>query len=230
MWQSSGMPDAPTSKWITFDCYGTLVDWHGGYRAILEPLFSERTPKILQNYHAVEHLVEERTPHLSYRDVLTESLREAAARAGIHLSDGEASSLTDQWEKLHPFPDVEVALEELRSLGFQLGVLTNCDNDLFEKTHAQFTQRFDAVITAEMVLDYKPSTTHFRRFQRSTGATSANWIHAACSWFHDLPPARAMGIRSIWVDREETGQDPSMATRRITSAAELVNTVRSLES
>ena len=83
---------------------------------------------------------------------------------------------------------------------------------------------------AEQVKDYKPSPAHFSCFSRVSGVAIDNWIHAACSWYHDIAPARALGLRRIRVDRDRTGEDPSTATRRVESVAELPEAVRWVEA
>lgn len=222
------MTETAPTPWITFDCYGTLVDWNGGFRAILERVAGDRVDELVSAYHRFEAEVERRSPHLSYRNVLAHTLSQAADSCDITLAPGAEHSIAESWAAIRPFPDIEPELARLRSAGFKLGVLTNCDDDLFELTHQQFAQPFDLVITAEQVKDYKPALTHFRRFQRQIGVESECWIHAACSWFHDMVPASRLGINSVWVDRDLTGDDPSYATVRITSAAGLHDAARRL--
>ncbi len=220
--------DSMGSPWITFDCYGTLVDWHTGFSRIMGPLVGERTKELLHAYHDFERQVEAERPYRSYKDVLTTSLLRAARKVRVPLSEAQARTLPQSWAALPVFADVEPALSELRSAGYKLGVLTNCDDDLFEQTNRRFRQPFDMVITAERIADYKPSLSHFRQFSQLSGVAPANWIHVACSWFHDLVPARELGIARIWLDRDLTGEDPTIATRRLTSATDLARTVKQL--
>jgi 2-haloacid dehalogenase len=121
-------------------------------------------------------------------------------------------------------------LAELRSFGCRLAVLTNCDEDLFAPVHRKFQQPFDLVITAERVRDYKPALTHFRTFQEMTGVLPMDWVHVACSWVHDIAPARELGIRSIWLDRDRTGHNPAAATARIENADQLPAVIKHLLS
>ena len=215
-----------SAPWITFDCFGTLVDWHSGFSAIVRPFAGDRTEDLLRAYHRFEPQIEAERPHQLYRDVLATSLLLAAREIGIPLCEAEARALPDAWDSLPVFADVEPALAELRALGFRLGVLTNCDEDLFQRTQACFRQPFDMVVTAERVRDYKPSPAHFRYFYRASGVEMANWVHVACSWFHDIAPAREFGLARIWVDRDNTGEDLNSATARLTSAVDLAETVR----
>ncbi|MBT5704964.1 HAD hydrolase-like protein [Verrucomicrobia bacterium] len=212
-------------RWITFDCFGTLVDWNGGFRRALDSFAGKDVDRLVENYHRIERTVESASPHVSYREVLASTLRQAAERCGIGCGRRDSEIISDSWELLQPFSDVESTLASLRQSGYRLAVLTNCDNDLFEITHSQFNERFDLVITAEDVKDYKPSLSHFRRFERMTGAGEKDWVHAACSWYHDIVPAAKLKIPSVWVDRGESGEDPFLATIRIQSASDLVEAV-----
>ena len=217
-------------RWITFDCFGTLVDWNSGFDAILRPIAGERTSALVEAYHRFERVLESESPHRLYRDVLTTGLMSAADETGVPLSEPQARALPDQWGTLPVFSDVEPMLAGLRAEGYRLGVLTNCDDDLFALTARSFILPFDLVVTAERVRDYKPSISHFRFFARSTGARKENWIHVARSWHHDISPARELDLPRIWVDRDDTGEDPSAASVRVTSAVEISVAIASLRS
>lgn len=212
-------------RWVTFDCFGTLVDWHSGFAEILAPLVGQHAPDVLAAYHRYEPLLEKEKPHRLYRDVLATALARAAADVGVRLSETDARRLPDSWSSLRVFEDVEPMLEKLRSRGYRMAVLTNCDNDLFAETERAFRQPFDLVITAERVRDYKPSPTHFRFFESTTGVTKAEWVHVACSWFHDIAPARALGINRVWLDRDRSGEDPNTASAYVRSAADVPSAV-----
>lgn len=215
-----------SSRWVTFDCFGTLVDWHTGFAAALRPIAGDRVGELLTAYHRHEPVLEADRPHRLYKDVLSTAVRRAAADLGLAVTDDQAAALPRAWDALPVFPDVEPALAGLRAAGYKLAVLTNCDDDLFARTQRAFRQPFDLVVTAEAVKDYKPSVSHFRRFFRVSGVDMADWVHVACSWFHDIEPARAMGLKRIWVDRDRTGQDPGGATAWLPDATGLVEMVR----
>ena len=215
-------------RWVTFDCFGTLVDWHGGFSAILNPLVGSRTSEVLRAYHRYERLLEVEKPHRLYKDVLVTALLRAAEHEGVALSESQARALPDSWATLPIFDDTEPMLADLRSMGCRLAVLTNCDEALFEETHRSFRQRFDSVVTAERVSAYKPSLTHFRFFAQSSGVTDSDWIHVACSWYHDIAPARELGIKRVWLDRDDTGQDAKTASAYVRSAAEVCEAVAAL--
>jgi 2-haloacid dehalogenase len=217
-------------RWVTFDCFGTLVDWHNGFAGIVKPLAGERTAELLRVYHRFERMVEQESPHRLYKDVLATALKRAANEIGLPWSDSDAGRLPASWGALPVFDDVEPMLASLRRAGCRLAVLTNCDDDLFEETQRAFRQRFDLVVTAERVRDYKPSLAHFRYFARFTGATRDGWVHVACSWYHDIAPARELALGRVWLDRDKTGEDPSSASAYLQSAADVPDAVARLLS
>jgi 2-haloacid dehalogenase len=217
-----------STRWVTFDCFGTLVDWHAGFAAALRPIAGDRVDELLARYHVHEPRLEAARPHQLYKDVLETGVRRAAADLGLKVSDEQALALPAAWDTLPVFPDVEESLGGLRAEGFRLAVLTNCDVDLFARTQQAFRKPFDLVVTAEEVKEYKPSHGHFRRFFRMSGVEMSNWVHVACSWFHDIGPARDFGLTRIWIDRDRTGQDPAGASAYLPDASGLVTAVRRL--
>lgn len=217
-----------SNRWITFDCFGTLVDWHSGFARILRPLAGERVGELVAAYHRFERPLEQERPHRLYADVLREGVARAAREIGLDLNPREVGALPDNWGTQPVFADVEPALAELRAAGWKLAVLTNCDRALFAQTERGFRRPFDLVVTAEEVKDYKPALAHFRHFWRVSGVAREEWVHAACSFYHDIGPAREMGIARVWVDRDRTGEDPAAASARIDSLAALPATVQRL--
>jgi 2-haloacid dehalogenase len=215
-------------QWITFDCFGTLVDWHTGFTEILSPFARERVDDVVRAYHECERHIEGERPHKSYRDVLVESVVRAGAGAGVPISAVDARALPGGWHSLRPFGDVERLLAELRDRGYRLAVLTNCDDDLFETTHRMFRMPFDLFVTAERVRAYKPAPWHFRAFELITNVARSDWVHVACSWYHDVAPAHALGIRSVWLDRDRTGDDPALASAHVHSVCEALRAIDGL--
>ena len=216
------------SRWVTFDCFGTLVDWQSGFAAMLNPIAGDRTAELVRAYHVSERLFERETPHRPYKDVLSTALTCAAVARGVRVSASEAMTLQHAWGTMRIFEDVEPMLAELRANGWRLAVLTNCDDDLFEITHRTFRQPFDLFVTAERVRSYKPLPWHFRAFQRLTRVNRCDWVHVACSWYHDIVPARALGVQSVWLDRDRTGEDPTYASARVFSAREVSSAVEAI--
>jgi 2-haloacid dehalogenase len=213
------------TRWLTFDCYGTIADWNTGMLGALEPVVGERAVILLDAYHRAESVLEARAAWRPYREILTEGLAWAARRSGVTLGPAQAEALVDAWPEMPIFPDVAEALSMLTSSGWRLAVLTNCDDDLFAATAAKLPMPFEIVVTAEQVRSYKPDMEHFRKFAEMTGATPANWIHVANSWVHDILPASRMGLRSVWVDRDRTGHPAKFAERRVTAMRRLPESI-----
>ncbi|HEY7184999.1 MAG TPA: HAD hydrolase-like protein [Vicinamibacterales bacterium] len=215
-------------RWVTFDCFGTLVDWQTGFASMIAPLAGDRTSDVVRAYHASERIVERETPHRPYKTVLATALARAAAARGVSLSETDARALERSWGSLPIFDDAESMLAELRRHGWRLAVLTNCDDDLFEITHRRFRRPFDLFVTAERVRAYKPAPWHFRAFQRLTRVNRCEWVHVACSWYHDIAPAHEHGVQTVWLDRERTGEDASYASARVFRASEVSAAVESI--
>ena len=209
---------------MTFDCYGTLLDWQSGFRRLLAPVAGERIDALVQAFHEVEPEVEREVT--LYKDVLREGLARAAARAGVEVPDRDL--LVDGWHTLAAFPDTVPALRELQGQGWKLGILTNCDDDLFESTRAALGVEIDLVVTAEQVGSYKPALGHFERFEAESGVAREDWVHVAVSWWHDMVPAKELGLRRVWVDREGSGHDASIVTARVPDMASLVPVAQGL--
>lgn len=211
---------------VTFDCYGTLVDWEGGIAgAFLRQAEVDRVPlereSLLEAYHAVEPLVE-RPPYKSYRAVLAQTAVQVAGRLGWNLSLERAQFLSASLPLWRPFPDTNPALAELVAKGYSLGILSNVDDDLLAETRGHLSAPFDVVVTAQQVRSYKPGTAHFREAQDRIGASP--WLHAAQSWFHDVVPASALGIPVAWINRKgeprPNGPTPEVEVRDLAELAE----------
>jgi 2-haloacid dehalogenase len=213
------------TRWLTFDCYGTIADWNAGMLGALEPVAGSRADALLGAYHRVESVLEARADWRPYREILAEGLTRAARHTGVVLAPSASSALADAWPQMPVFPDAAEALSVLASSGWHLAVLTNCDDDLFAATSTRLPVPFELVVTAEQVHSYKPDLGHFRKFAELTGATPVNWIHIANSWVHDILPASRMGLRSVWVDRDRTGHPAKFAERRVTAMRRLPEAV-----
>ncbi len=200
---------SPLYDVVTFDCYGTLIDWETGIReAFAAAAAGLRAPvdtaRALEIYAAIEPAVQAE-PYRSYRDVLAETARRIAGRLGWPLPDGRASFLAESLPYWRPFPDTNRALMRLDEAGYRLGILSNVDDDLLAWTRRHLLVRFEIVVTAEQVGSYKPNPGHFTAARSVIGARS--WLHAAQSYFHDVAPARALGIPVAWINRK--GETPS---------------------
>jgi 2-haloacid dehalogenase len=214
------------ARWITFDCYGTLVNWQAGLRDVLAPLAGDKAPDIVRAYATCQLAVEREQPRRPHKQVLATALVRAAAVLGVGLSESDARAIAGSWATLRPFADVETMLAELRRRGYRLGVLTNVDDDMFEITHRSFAAPFNLFVTAERVRGFKPEPWLFRAFERMTGVGRNEWVHVASNWEHDIAPAQALGVPQVWLDRERSGSAPDVA--RVTSAPEAVRAIDAL--
>ena len=219
-----------SDRWATFDCYGTLADWLGGMRAALEPIAGAGAERLLGAYHELEPEVQAERPARSYREVLAETLRRAAGREGVELVAGGERVLSEQWHRMPVFGDVRPALTALRETGWRLAILSNCDDDLLADTVAEIGVDFDLLVTAEQTGTYKPDHGHFTRFRDLGRPPAGGWVHVANSWFHDIEPASRFGLPSVWVNRDGTAHDPSIASEVLPGMAELPATLRRLTS
>jgi 2-haloacid dehalogenase len=215
-------------RWLTFDCFGTLVDWRHGIRTTGELLFPGRGPDFLDAYTELEAEVEGEGSFKRYRAVLAETTRRAAKRLALELKPDDATALVSTIPYWPPFGDVGPALADLRKEGWRFALLTNCDRDLIAQTQRRLPAAFDAVVTAEDVSAYKPNPAHFRLFQSTFGSSAEAWIHVAQSYFHDITPTHELGITRIWVNRQGEQSDPALADAVIRGLAELPGAVTGL--
>jgi 2-haloacid dehalogenase len=217
-------------RWLTFDCFGTLIDWRHGIRTTGELLFPGRGADFLDSYIKAEAEVETKGSFRRYRAVLTETVRRVAQQLGLDLKPDDATALVSTIPYWPAFADVGPALAELRREGWRLALLTNCDRDIIALTQRRLPASFDAVVTAEDVAAYKPNPAHFLLFKSTFGASADAWIHVAQSYFHDIKPTSELGIRRIWVNRQGEPDDPSIADAVVSGLADLPDAVKNLYS
>jgi 2-haloacid dehalogenase len=190
---------------ITFDCYGTLIDWENGMLAALHPLFSRDGRKapdaqILELYGEIEAELES-GPYLPYRQVLAQTAQEIGRRVDKEISAEDGSAFAESLTHWKPFIDT---LPALQSLGrrFRLGIISNVDDDLFAETRKKLAPvEFEFVVTAQQMQSYKPSLRNFEEAIRRSGLSKDQILHAGQSLYHDIAPANALGIRNVWVNR-----------------------------
>lgn len=216
-------PTMATRRWVTFDCFGTLVDWRHGIATSAELLFPGHGTEVLERYHVHELDVEQAAPTMRYRDVLTETLRRATRDLGLSLRDDDATILADTIAYWPPFPEVAEELGALRAAGWRLALLTNCDRDIIGATQRRLGVDIDAVVTAEHVGSYKPAHGHFERFRWSFQPDQ--WVHVAQSYLHDMRPARELGITRVWINRLDEPDDPSICDAVLPNLRGLLTTV-----
>lgn len=189
---------------VTFDCYGTLIDWESGITAALQPVLQShgvllRDDDVLELYGELEPQAQtgDFTP---YAEVLRRVMDGVAARHGFELVSGERDALVDSIGDWPAFSDTRDALGSLKRR-YRLWVLSNIDDALFAKTRPHLGVELDGVITAEQLRSYKPAPAHFTALLSRTRVSPHRVLHVAQSLFHDVAPARALGISTVWVNR-----------------------------
>jgi 2-haloacid dehalogenase len=209
-------------KFLTFDCYGTLIDWEQGILGALQLVLHSHDKaltddQVLALYSELESELESGN-FKPYREVLGEVVRGFGNRLGFRPSEEEVQALPDSLQDWKPFPDTVAALKSLAGR-YRLCVISNIDDDLFVPTAQRLEVPFHAVITALHARSYKPSLHNFNLALARTGASKDEMLHVAESLFHDIVPTRTLGIKNVWVNRRK-GRG-SGATRRISITPDL---------
>ena len=189
---------------LTFDCYGTLIDWETGILDALRPVFAahrvDLTPeRTLELYGELESAAE-RGPYREYKAILRTVLEGLGTRFGFTATANELEQFSTSVKDWPAFPDSAAALQALHKK-YRLAILSNIDDDLFAHTAQRLQVRFDWVITAQQVKSYKPSLNNFRMAFERIGVPQNRILHVAQSLFHDIAPANSLGLSSVWVNR-----------------------------
>jgi 2-haloacid dehalogenase len=190
---------------LTFDCYGTLIDWEAGIAAAARMQLGDAVAgvsdeEIVAAFAEVEHEAE--VPYKSYREVLALSLQGIGERLGVPVSDAQAKGFGSSVGQWPAFPDSAAALARLQER-FKLAVITNCDDDLFAQSERRLGASFDYVITAQQAGSYKPDHANFQLAFERIDEPRERILHVAQSLFHDHVPAKALGMTSVWIDRRQ---------------------------
>jgi 2-haloacid dehalogenase len=195
-------------RWATFDCYGTLIDWNGGIGRELERLFgADQVGRLLLGYHELERAYERERPDASYREVLTVALARLAERENLPLAAEEHDALARSLPAWEPFQDVP-ALEDARSRGWKLAILSNTDRDYIDVSMERIGVPFEFAIVASEIGSYKPAHTHWHAFEARTGAPRSAHVHVAASLYHDIAPAVELGLPTVWINRLGENAEP----------------------
>ena len=213
--------------WATFDCYGTLIDWNGGIGRELERLFgTAHAGALLRAFHEVEPQVQREDPARSYRDVLTVTLARLAEREGLELPADEQASLAESLPRWQPFPEARAALEEARSRGWRLAILSNTDRDYIDASLRLIGVPFDDAIVASEIASYKPAHRHWEVFREQVGDPGVH-VHVGASLFHDVAPAVELGLPTIWINRlgEEPEPQPDVELRSLDGLGEALDSL-----
>jgi 2-haloacid dehalogenase len=199
---------------LTFDCYGTLIDWESGILTALRPMLAVHQvhpsdDEILTAYGRLETEAEH-GPFRPYREILADVVRGFGKEYGFAPSESEITSLAESVRNWPAFPDTVAALRRLGEK-HQLVILSNIDQDLVQGSLEHLEVPFFAVITAEEIGSYKPSLNNFRYLLEKLDVPKSEILHCAQSLFHDIAPANEIGLKTVWVNRRK-GKSGSGAT------------------
>ncbi len=189
---------------LTFDCYGTLIDWETGivdaFRSILEPRGVSPDPETLLARFAEHEASVEAGPYLRYREVLARACAGVCGDLGVEATADELATFGHSVGDWPAFADSAAALSRLHER-FALAVITNCDDDLFAASSRRLDTEFDFVITAQQAGSYKPSLRNFEVAFERIGRPRDRILHVAQSLFHDHVPAKSIGLSTVWINR-----------------------------
>ncbi|MFY3334279.1 haloacid dehalogenase type II [Achromobacter xylosoxidans] len=205
----------PRPQWLTFDCYGTLIQWDEGLQAAVARILAanqgaQRAPtptRFLRIYDEHEHRLERTPPHRRFADITREALRLTMHDLGLEYRPQDAALLTDSISAMPPFPEVVDTLALLKRAGFRLCIISNTDDAIIAGNVAQLGGHVDRVVTAEQAGAYKPSRRIFAHAHDSLGVTPDKVVHICASPHLDHAAARDIGFRCVWIDRG-TGRQP----------------------
>ena len=198
------------SRWATFDCYGTLVDWNAGIVGELGRLLGESDREgLLSRYHEIEPRVQSEHPTWSYRDVMAAVLSQLATEIGVSLPDSEHDALGRSLPQWPVFAEVPDALAQAHARGWRLMALSNTDRDFIEASIAAIGVPFEGAVVASEIGSYKPGHRHWEAFYELTGADRDRHVHVAQSHYHDIVPAHELGIPSVWINRLHERGEPA---------------------
>ena len=200
-------------RWATFDCYGTLVDWHGGVRESMLDVWPQADgAALLESYMRIEPTVQEGRS-IPYREVMAETMARVADELGSTVPQGRSHALAGSLPSWRVFPEVPQALTDLRDGGWKLAILSNTDADLLDASIAAIGVEIDERVVASDIGSYKPAFGHWEAFFRRTAAERTRHIHVAASLFHDIEPCAKLGLPAVWIDRlGESSMVPRSAT------------------
>ena len=215
---------------LTFDCYGTLIDWETGMLRHLRPVLQRAANSvpdeaILEAYGRHEAELE-RGPFRRYREVLGLAFARACRDVGVEPSDDEVRDFSGSVGDWPAFPDSTPSLTRLAER-FRLGVITNCDDDLFAASNRRLGVTFDWIVTAEQVGGYKPDERNFQVALERIGLARERILHVAQSLYHDIGPAKRLGLATVWIDRRRgwpgSGATPPATARPDVTAVDLAS-------
>ncbi len=202
-------------KIISFDCYGTLVDWENGIINSLRPIFEKyevdiTDEEILEIYSIIESRLERN--YVPYKEILRKIVIKFSDYFDFDLERGEENVLLNNWDNFELFDDTNETLKEIKRKGYKIAIISNIDNDLFELTRKKFNFEIDYIITSQMVKAYKPSKVIFEYALNVFNSKKEEILHTAQSYYHDIIPAKELGIKTAHIRRRGFGATPRVET------------------
>ncbi len=194
-------------QWLTFDCYGTLIQWDEGLQAAVRDILQAKQcddvdpATLIAVYDRHEHAFEQTPPHRSFRQVAGHGLRLALEELGLPGDERDAGVLTGRISAMPPFPEVVDTLRQLKERGYRLCIVSNTDDEVIAGNVAQLGGCIDRVITAQQAGAYKPARRLFDYAHQQLGVTKDDVVHICASPHLDHAAARDIGFRCVWIDR-----------------------------
>ena len=219
----------PAPRWITFDCYGTLIDWETGVRRAFRELARVAAGEEEELFSVWERIQWDKIqePYAPYAGILQSSFREALAQFGYECDGYTSESFVSSLGRWEPFPDVNPALPGL-SKRCKLAIISNIDRELLGRSLRHFTVRFDALITAEDSRLYKPNPEVFRYALKKLGCLPEEVVHVAFGADYDFQPAASIGLRAVYLNRKQLPAPDVPVEAEIKDMAELAGLWQSL--
>ncbi|MGI8592906.1 MAG: HAD-IA family hydrolase [Solirubrobacteraceae bacterium] len=223
------MPLPKDIKFVTFDVYGTLIDWEEGVfdaftKEAARDGFTIDRDELIPLFHQTERNIQGGSYEL-YAEVLRRTAIQIAKEIGWPLEPSRSGFLPDSVQGWKPFKETSATLEKL-SKKLSLGLLSNVDDKLLGQTRRHIPVDFDLVVTAQQVRSYKPDPAHFKECERRVGS-KRGWVHVAAGYYHDVEPCLALKVPVVWVNRDdealESGQKkPTAEVKSLREAAKLL--------
>ncbi len=208
---------------MSFDCYGTLIDWESGITPVLQQLVKAHgitmTHQELLELFAILEPEAQSGDYKTYREILRQVVQKFGERLGFSPTSTELESLADSIQHWQPFPDTVEALKALKQK-YKLVIISNIDDDFFAQTNQHLQIEFDHIITAQQAQSYKPSVHNFEFALEKTKLSKDELLHVAQSLFHDIATAKSLGLTTIWVNRRQ-GKSGGGATKPATAQPDL---------
>ena len=203
------MVDFSRIEWVSFDCYGTLVDWETGISSAVSSVLEAHdvhhsAAQILELFAEMEPQAQSSPGYRDYRSVLRQVMELVGNRLGLQFGEAELTCLADTLPRWPIFPDAPAALHAMQGR-YKLAIISNVDDDLFAGSARALGVEFDAVVTSEQAGCYKPNLRNFEISKERMAVDNERWLHVGESLYHDIGPANQLGITSVWVSRAGRG-------------------------